>query len=435
MRNYLAALLLCTLLAVSASAQTITDLGSTERVQGLSYRLDIAESNGRATLSNADGTASFSSFDLFASLPYQTGTFTYGNWRQAGGKLLVDVTKSGTLYQTIAVAPDPNAFETQFTLYPGRDSGSASAGLNLLPNMTRTGWTQTFSPSPQKGTLNSDGNFHFAGTAQIGTGIPSSSALDQFYFAPGPLDMEAQTAAGWMGIGMANLTDAANYNLNSTSVYQDVPWNRIAGSMGTNPYQVNLLFTFPTNEWQGLRTWSDELASRGYVQRTTLTGNNIPSWWKNPIFCTWGEQDNYANQTSASHGGWDPHWFFNTAWVRDYYMGTLNSSFGPGLQAPNGGAKTPVTLVIDDNWQSSSNNGQADASDPNPNFAGLRQLIDDQHALGNHVLLWVKMWSFAGGSDPSASGAQASIRSWMQQVLGSGSGRPQRRRPEAGLHL
>jgi hypothetical protein len=136
---------------------------------------------------------------------------------------------------------------------------------------------------------------------------------------------------------------------------------------------------------------SQLLERLGMERRARPTG---AAWWREPIFCGWGEQCHLA--TAAGH------------WRRaaDYATQATYDGFLAALAAHD---VHPGTIVIDDRWERAYGSGEADP-ERWPDLAGW---IGARHAAGQRVLLWWKAWA-ADGVDPAlcitnAAGAAVTV--------------------------
>jgi hypothetical protein len=102
---------------------------------------------------------------------------------------------------------------------------------------------------------------------------------------------------------------------------------------------------------------------------------NLPEWWREPIFCGWGEQCYQAENEKGK--------------APSYSRQDLYDSF---LAALSGNDIEPGTVVLDDKWQATYGQNQVDVE----KWPDLRGFIDRQHAEGKKVLLWLKAWDPEG---------------------------------------
>lgn len=107
----------------------------------------------------------------------------------------------------------------------------------------------------------------------------------------------------------------------------------------------------------------------------TVQEKIIPSWWREPIFCGWGEM---RYEYRRDHDNHENRNFVN---VTDYCM---QSRYECYLKALEEHAVNPGTIIIDMGWAEKAALGK-----PDPHkWPSLRSFIDMQHRKGRHVLLW-----------------------------------------------
>ncbi|HET8630336.1 MAG TPA: hypothetical protein VFL91_23200 [Thermomicrobiales bacterium] len=102
----------------------------------------------------------------------------------------------------------------------------------------------------------------------------------------------------------------------------------------------------------------------------------IREWWREPIFCGWGEQVSEE---------W--HWGPPPAAAR---ARQANNERWLGALAAHG--ISPGTVTIDDKWQRAYGLNDVDTA----KWPDLPGFIRGQHARGRHVLLWLKAWDPEG---------------------------------------
>lgn len=101
----------------------------------------------------------------------------------------------------------------------------------------------------------------------------------------------------------------------------------------------------------------------------------VPSWWKEPIFCGWGQQ---RYDYRRDHGGTENGHFLNVgAYATEYkYRSYTDFMQEKGIH--------PGTIIIDYKWAK-----QDALAAPDPlKWSDMRAFIEDQHTLGRKVLLW-----------------------------------------------
>ena len=135
----------------------------------------------------------------------------------------------------------------------------------------------------------------------------------------------------------------------------------------------HLIFGFGEREENAsVRAYIQWLYDNKYLQQKT---KRIPAWWKEPIFCGWGQM---RYDYRRDHGGQENGNFIN---VCDYATELIYREYD-SLMEKNG--VNPGTIIIDAGWAES-----ASYATPNPRkWLDMRKWIDEQHQKGRKVLLW-----------------------------------------------
>lgn len=144
-----------------------------------------------------------------------------------------------------------------------------------------------------------------------------------------------------------------------------------------------ILFQMCDDEYDGTAKHTTLLRDNGYVKKNEHR-NNIPRWWKEPIFGGWGEQMFHAH-----------HW-------EDYYQGQASgySSFGAKLCTRKAYEKmlgqleekgiNPTILIVDNRWFQEDH--QLDVDDEL--WPDMKSFIKQQHKKGRKVILWVSPFAY-----------------------------------------
>jgi hypothetical protein len=336
---------------------------------------------------------------------------THRRFRRTGAGLVEELSSAGgTMLQRVLLTPRSWTFTVTFSSRVGPDRTlmprfffDGVRGIDL--RSVQTGFT----PNAPTGLVSRPGVFS----------VPRSP------LAPPPLDLQLRTAEGWLGLGLVQVPDATSMRvLNSGAVAVDYPLGLLAsfpdrgggGLVGSMVRFPAFLFTFASDPLDGLRQYRRALVALG---QAPAGWSPRPGWWRDPIVDTWGAQvAEHAARGSA---------LFTSAWVRD---------FAAASQRRLG--STRLTLVIDSRWQQS-------IGDPAPDplrfggWRGMRELIDQLHSGGLHVVLWWPMWihgmptvpptmkqvrvaARAQLIDPTAPEFEATMAGTVERLLGSGPG-------------
>ena len=130
------------------------------------------------------------------------------------------------------------------------------------------------------------------------------------------------------------------------------------------------------------------------------SGGTPPSWWSQPIYCTWGDQ---AYAARMREGRLDESNASRYATEKDIDRWLAIAAR----------EKLPIgTIILDLGWM----RGYGDF-EPNPkHFSDLRSYINKLHARGLHVLLWIPMYEATGtlfNLDKTRSDVAANHPEWL----------------------
>jgi hypothetical protein len=134
--------------------------------------------------------------------------------------------------------------------------------------------------------------------------------------------------------------------------------------------------------WNSVDHYVEMLQEDGAAPRRSL--RNVPHWWLQPAYCTWGDQGflsgscAYYNFPGDEFQGKHPVASFDGAML-DHLLDTLEK------EAYNFG-----TVIIDDGWQKTRGDWEPDTK----KFPNLRAQIDRIHALGMKAILWLAPYDF-----------------------------------------
>ncbi len=145
-------------------------------------------------------------------------------------------------------------------------------------------------------------------------------------------------------------------------------------STGSNFASPVAAIHFGTSPIATLASFTHWMETSGFATRNTAPD---ALWHHLPIFCGWGEQTTIAGaqgkpsiaNTLATQANY-------TQWIDD-------------LEARN---VHPATIVIDDKWMTKYGTLDIDTA----KWPDLKRFVDEQHAHGRHVLLWIPVASTEG---------------------------------------
>lgn len=331
--------------------------------------------------------------------------------RKVGADLIGTVAAAdGTALETARLTPGPTSFTVTFTSRVGSDR-------LLRPCFFFDGRRGFDLRSVKRGFTPSEPGRDVA--------LPQVVSVPRTALSPPPLDIELETQAGWLGVGVVQVPNATMMGLLPSGALQlDYPLDLLTtfpdrgagGRVGSMVRFPSFVFTFASGAMAGLRAYDAALVQLGQAPATPA---RWPSWWQDPIIDTWG-----AQMVDGAERG-SPR--FTATWVEDFATGDQRRL---GVHQ--------LTIVIDSRWQQAIGEPAPDANRFG-GWSGMRSLIDDLHRQGLRVILWWPLWvrgietvpptiaQLRGATaaqlvDPTASGFNAAMRETAQRLMGSGPG-------------
>ena len=197
-----------------------------------------------------------------------------------------------------------------------------------------------------------------------------------WFFTPAPFCYAVEGDGNWLAMGVAASAGAWNFSdmyypgggFGFSLVYDG--HEAVRGSW-ESPRLVCL--TAPS-EYEAIERYCDRLREGGLAPAHGR--GPAHEWWRQPIFCGWGEQvsqEVHLGEPKAQAGCRQESY--------ERWLATLDAQ---GLD--------PGTVVIDDKWQLSWGMNDID-TDKWPDMKGF---IAGQHERGRRVLLWLKAWEPEG---------------------------------------
>ncbi len=110
------------------------------------------------------------------------------------------------------------------------------------------------------------------------------------------------------------------------------------------------------------------VAARDGVSTYPEAASDGPDWWRQPIWCGWGEQVAWEGERRAME-------LSTRANYEDWLAALERHGISPG------------TIVVDDRWQA-----RLGTAEPSAGWSDLEQFIAQQHGQGRRVLLWHNVW-------------------------------------------
>ncbi|MBR2353710.1 MAG: hypothetical protein IKA76_04315 [Clostridia bacterium] len=191
--------------------------------------------------------------------------------------------------------------------------------------------------------------------------LPDISAYG--YNSPSVLEFALGNSRGWISIGLLDLPDTKECRM-----LEDFSFlvERLGGNKLVEKYVMpRILITFPEDEFDSISLFRKKLEEFGVYTPRENPISELPSWWKNTFFCTYGDQ------ISEHRVGQK----IDEAWIRDY-VEIAETEWG----------MEGINLIIDDSWQLPHSFMPVVDERRFPNFRGM---IEDLHQKGHHVILWV----------------------------------------------
>lgn len=205
------------------------------------------------------------------------------------------------------------------------------------------------------------------------------------YFYPGIQNFALGNRQGWAAFGLLDLPDSYHYLLREdfSILVESCGGNKVIPPGGTyRPPQM--LITFPQGEWESISLFRQKLIDHGRYTPQKPEASAMPSWWRDPLVCTYGDELSTLNIPDVKMNGPE----FNADWVRQL-VDVAERDWGIAH----------MNLVLDAFWQVQfALDPVADAS----RFGDIRAFNEEMHARGHHVIAWITpvFDSVANGFEP-----------------------------------
>lgn len=182
------------------------------------------------------------------------------------------------------------------------------------------------------------------------------------YNAPALLNLSIGSAKTWVGFGLLDLPDSKQYRMESDrSILVECPGGH---KVVTKYHAPEMLVTFPDDEWDAISVFREKLVKFRNCDVGFSPFSSLPSWWKDPLVCTYGSQ--LVEQRTGQA--------IDEAWVRKF-VESAEKDWGIAH----------MNLIVDSSWQ------LPHALDPvcdTGRFPDMRAFCEDMHKRGHHVVLW-----------------------------------------------
>ncbi len=214
------------------------------------------------------------------------------------------------------------------------------------------GFDRAFAPQPRN---NATRNCAFYSS------LPDISANG--YHTPPLLNFSVGSPLGWVSYGLLDIPDtrACRMEEDGSFLIESCGGHKLIGK-GDVYHIPRVVISFPADEYEGITLFRDLLQRFGAYTPARPAWADLPTWWKYPQFCTYGDQliENRVGQ------------LIDDGWVRSFVK-RVEDDFGI----------EHMVICIDDSWQLPHS-----AAVDTKRFPDLRGLIDDMHARGHRVMLW-----------------------------------------------
>ncbi len=210
----------------------------------------------------------------------------------------------------------------------------------------------------------------------ISVGRDKNYHAGNWYFTPAPFCYALQGEANWLALGIAAQPGEWNFSdfdypgdgFGFSLVYDG--HTRVKGHW-QSPAMLCLV---AADEYSAVESYCEALRASGL---SPDRGRGIPqAWWREPIFCGWGEQ---VSQELHLGGLKAPE-------------RATQSNYQEWMRLLDDRQINPGMVVIDDKWQLNYGTNEVDPLKW-PDMAGF---IAEQHRQGRRVLLWLKAWDPEG---------------------------------------
>lgn len=366
-----------------------TTTASALSYQCLTYRLECLADRPYVRLLTATGELLLelfvpSSVNTAGALDDTTGVGTLSK-RTEGHETIFELAASSSVWRrktySIRCTRDAIRFEvevegegdlTDVDYFGGYYSGQPRWGTGRFWSGTRL--KRGFNPEPM---VYEDQYFTADAGSQIdATGVPLPGR-DGWFFTPPPYCLAFEGPRGWLGFGVeaavgGNRYNDFNYQGRHGAFHLTLGFDgrtKVTGKHSLPAITIN----FGSGPYEVLEAHVKSLKARALVP--TVTPRPQPDWWCWPIFCGWGSQSYLASQG----GGHAPD-LATEANYRSFLSTLADNGVSPGV------------LVIDDKWQASYGENEADER----KWPNLKGFVAEQHAAGRKVLLWLKAWDPEG---------------------------------------
>lgn len=257
-------------------------------------------------------------------------------------------------FATISFRILADAVTVEASLIAETDFGVENAHLFSDGSIAPVGFDRAYTPQPRNNTMRNCTMF---------SALPDISANG--YHTPPCLQFSVGSPLGWVSYGLLDIPDTrmcrmeedGSFLLESCGGHKHI-------AFGETYVLPRVIVAFPEDEFTAITDFRRHLHELGLYTPCRPDWNELPTWWKYPQFCTYGDQliERRVGQ------------LIDDAWVREF-VERSEKDFGV----------EHMVICIDDSWQLPHSIGPAVDT---ARFPDLRKLIDDMHARGHKVMLW-----------------------------------------------
>lgn len=360
-------------------------------VRGQGYELRWQDASPRAVLSYEDNKVMELSLGSqhTAEMPDEMADFGQVECEAVDGGVVIrrNIASSAWQKKTIVYTCHEKGFEVAYELtVPEGESRRLDSCDYFGGNYATTGesgyfpsrmkLTEVFNPSP---TCAEQETHPVSQPSTIGVTGYARPGRDHWFATPAPYCYGFGNGETWVMAGIRAPLSEQHF-----TSYQYDGFDRAFSLRLEYERQLSVSGTFRTPELairfaedyqEGLAAFCDEVRRETDPAYDPAAIEPRPDWWRRPIFCGWGAQVEQAAMEAVTPQALSR---------QDRYDGYLAALQERGIR--------PGTLTIDDKWQGAYGTNHADP-DKWPDLPGW---IERRHAVGQKVLLWIKLWDNEG---------------------------------------
>lgn len=358
------------------------------RVSADRYILTFLKDKPFVNVENKNGTRIMELFP-FSSVHTLSGlddTVRINEWEiyENNGSFIISITVNSSVWDNkthcFTCLPDRFSYKTtvrgegflsQYVCFGGYYSAQIRWGTGFFSSGQH--FLRGFNPEPNDQEQN---YFQPMESACINmTGVPLPGKSDWF-FTPAPFCFAFETKTEWMGVGAEakpgtnRFTEYSYRGKQQFGFHMQLEYEGYTYVKGS--YELPAIgFDFARDEYELLAAHAQALYDQGFAVKSAINRNLLPSWWFQPIFCSWGAQCYHASLNNSN--------------AKDFSRQELCEKFIETLEQSD---VRPGIIVLDDKWQANYGDNKVDTQ----KWPDLNGFIDKQHSDGKKVLLWLKAW-------------------------------------------